>query len=386
MLYAKSIPQMVQFPEVKLLAATPATGTTRNCAIDHIRIVLTALVVFHHVAIVYGGAGGWYWREQPNASNPVLVMFNAVNQAFFMGFFFLLAGYYTHSSYQRKGAGRFLAGRLLRLGVPLLFYFFVLAPFTVALANTSKGLAFWPGWWTMTRSGAFGPGPLWFAEALLLFSGLYVVWRQLRPTTGAAAGLPGVGVLAFTALVLGCVSFLVRLEMPTGREFAWLQLGYFPCYIYLFVAGCVAGRTHLLEQVTLRQAQPWMIVSLLAILTLPLVVFLHVWRGTFNGGWNFNALYYALWDPLVAWGVILGMLWAVRIYWSHATPFTDWLAHNAYGVYIVHPPIVVGASLMAAAWTLNPLAKFAIVGTAACVGSLLAAALLRSIPGARQIL
>ena len=53
------------------------------------RIVLTALVILHHVALVYGGSGGWYWREQPGASSPILAMFNAINQAFFMGFFFL---------------------------------------------------------------------------------------------------------------------------------------------------------------------------------------------------------------------------------------------------------------------------------------------------------
>ena len=50
-------------------------------------------------------------------------------------------------------------------------------------------------------------------------------------------------------------------------------------------------------------------------------------------------------------------------HWSQATPLTTWLARNAYGAYIVHPPIVVGASLVAATWMLNPLAKFVAVGT-----------------------
>src|SRR4051794_31041093 len=108
---------MNPLPEVQAVTAATAISKQRSAAIDHIRIVLTALVIFHHVAIVYGGSGGWYWRAQPNASNPILLMFNAANQAFFMGFFFLLAGYYTPSSYERKGTTRFLADRLLRLGV-----------------------------------------------------------------------------------------------------------------------------------------------------------------------------------------------------------------------------------------------------------------------------
>src|SRR5687768_11841205 len=77
------------------VAADPRVGETRNAAIDHLRIVLTGLVIFHHVAIAYGGSGGWYWREEANSSQPLLLMFNATNQAFFMGVFFLFAGYYT---------------------------------------------------------------------------------------------------------------------------------------------------------------------------------------------------------------------------------------------------------------------------------------------------
>jgi glucan biosynthesis protein C len=88
-------------------------STHRSHAMDHLRIVLTLLVILHHTAIVYGGSGGWYWREQPNGSQPLLLFFNATNQSHFMGFFFLLAGYFTPSSLDRKGAGRFIQDRLL---------------------------------------------------------------------------------------------------------------------------------------------------------------------------------------------------------------------------------------------------------------------------------
>lgn len=360
---------------------------TRNAMIDHIRIVLTAIVILHHAAIVYGGSGGWYWREQPNASNTALLMFNTINQAYFMGFFFLLAGYYTPSSFERKGALRFIGDRLLRLGVPLIVYFFVLTPLTVALARTSEGLPFWSGWLEMTRSGVFGPGPLWFAEALLLFAGAYVVWRKFRAAPSATTDLPGFGALALTAVLLGGASFLGRLAIPVGKEFASMQLGYFPCYIYLFAAGCASSRSRLLERITFRQARPWMVVSLLALVTLPAVAFLDLGQGDFKGGASSRALYYALWDPFVAWGVILGALCAARSRWSQATALTTWLAKNAYGAYIVHPPIVVGASLAAATWAVSPMTKLAFVGGAACVGSFLAASVLRAvIPGARRIL
>ena len=373
-------------PEVKVRDATVAAIPTRNAAIDHLRIVLTALVIFHHVAITYGGSGGWYWREQPNASSRLLLMFNATDQTFFMGFFFLLAGYYTPGSYDRKGPTRFCAERLLRLGVPLVVYFFVLSPLTIAIARTREGSPLLAGWWDLTRRHHFGPGPLWFAEALLIFAVGYLAWRRFRPASAAPTVLPGNVRLATTALMLGAASFLVRLVIPVGKELAWLQLGYFPCYVYLFVAGCAAARGGLLEKVTIQQARPWLIVSLVAWLTLPLVVFFPTGQGSYNGGWNLNALHYALWDPLVAAGVILGLLYFAQRYASRATPLTGWLSRHAYGAYIVHPPVAVALSVAIAKWTAAPLAKFALVGTAACIGSFLLAAVLRALPGARRIL
>jgi len=247
---------MKTIPEVETSVTPSVGGKTRNAAIDHIRIVLTMLVILHHVAIACGGPEGWVLRGPTNVSRTVLLMFISVNQAFFMGFFFLLAGYYTPTSYERKGAMRFLGDRFLRLGVPLIIYFLVLSPFNIALARTGAGSALWQSWWEATRSGDFSPGPLWFAEALLLFAGGYVIWCKLRPAPLEVMELPSFGALALSALFLACVSFLVRLWTPVGTQVAWLQIGYFPCYIFLFAVGCAAGRSRLLERITLGEARP----------------------------------------------------------------------------------------------------------------------------------
>lgn len=360
----------------------------RNAAVDHLRIGLTALVVLHHVAIAYGGSGGWYWREQPNASSLPLVLLNAFNQSYFMGFFFLLAGYYTPPSFERKGARRYVLDRLLRLGVPLLVYFLLLSPLTIALSHMSRDLPFWPAWGLMIRQHEFEPGPLWFALALLIFAGGYVLWRRLRPTPAAVAdvSLPSFRALALTAFALGLVNFVVRLAIPVGDQVLWLQLGYFPCYVYLFAAGCAASRSRLLEKITFAQARPWLVVSALAVLTLPVVVALAPGLNDFAGGWNLSALYYALWDPFVACGIVLGLLWAAGRWWSRATPFTAALARSAFAAYIIHPPVAVGFSLLAVAWPLPPLAKFAIVGALAIAGSFALGDLLRRLPGAARIL
>ena len=360
---------------------------SRNASIDRLRIVLTALVILHHCAIVYGGSGGWYWRQEPDASNRLLILFNAVNQSYFMGFFFLLAGYYTPNSYDRKGAGPFLADRFKRLGLPLLGYFFVLSPMTIALARTGDGHPFWSGWWLMTTLREFEPGPLWFAEALLIFALAYAAWRKLRPgSPRALAALPRFSTLALAAAGVGVVSFLVRLFIPTGQNVLWLQLGYFPPYILLFVAGCLAAREHLLERVTFAEAKPWAGISVVMFVLLPIVILTRGDLASFHGGWAFNAIFYALWDPFIAWGIILTLLWFARTYWSDANPLMARLAQCAYGAYIVHPPVLVGLSLLCRAWAIPPLLKFGLVGLAACTGAFAVAAVLLLIPGLKKIL
>lgn len=60
----------------------------------------------------------------------MLTLLTAVDQAFFMGMCFLVAGYFTPGSWRKKGTVRFVRERLVRLGIPLLAFGFVRGPQT----------------------------------------------------------------------------------------------------------------------------------------------------------------------------------------------------------------------------------------------------------------
>ena len=63
--------------------------------LDNLKVLLTVLVVLHHTFITYGASGGWYYK-QPTDKMAALIpmtMFVAINQAFFMGFFFFISAY-----------------------------------------------------------------------------------------------------------------------------------------------------------------------------------------------------------------------------------------------------------------------------------------------------
>src|SRR6185437_16973807 len=141
-------PPSASDPGAATMSATTGTKPgmkARNGGIDALRAAVTLLVVFHHTAITYGAIRGCYYREidpSKSLSGILLILFCTVNQAWFMGLFFLLAGYYTPPGYARHGPAGFVRERLLRLGVPLLVYFFLLHPLTDALARTATGRSF----------------------------------------------------------------------------------------------------------------------------------------------------------------------------------------------------------------------------------------------------
>ncbi|MEO8849111.1 MAG: acyltransferase family protein [Casimicrobiaceae bacterium] len=377
---------------------TPA-GTARRIAfLDQIRGVVILLVVLHHTAITYGGEGSWYYREhvaqlRHDSAAALLTMFCAINQSFFMGLFFLLAGYMTPAAYDRKGALRYLRDRALRLGIPLLLFAYFLDALTNAIAQQPRQHDFVFDLVVNVASLNYAPGPMWFVQTLLVFALAYALLRALRKggvplAPSDTAPLPRPRTLLAAALGTGTVAFALRLWFPTGAEVAHLQLGYFASYVLLFVAGCVAWRHRWLERIDWAYARRWWIVTLIAIPVLPLgILALHTWQHGVvgvSGGWNLDALLYAFWEPLVAWGIILALLWYFR---AKVNPDrVHGLSRAAYAIYLLHPPVVVAISVALRPWDAPPLLKFVVVGTLSCMAAYILASLLLRIRAVARIL
>ena len=370
-----------------------ASVTGRTDFLDRIRVSLTALVILHHTSIMYGGDGGWYLRfpHDDKLSKVLLTMLCATDQSFFMGMFFLLAGYFTPLSLMRKGIAGFIRDRLIRLGIPLLIFTLLLGPFTIALADTRGSSEVWQRWGQLIADGVINPGPLWFAFALLIFSAVYLlihpVIRGLGKTCNEQS-LTHRNLLAVIA-VWGCGAFLLRLWVPTGQEIAYLQIGFFSSYILLFFGGCAAAEHRLLEKITPALARPWLVISLLTIPTLMIyAVASGALRGVkfdVHGGWTLPALFYAYWEAFVGTGIMLTLLWRTRV---AKAPSALWkvMAPQCFGAFIVHAPVVVAVGLCIQPLQLHPLAMFALAGSASVVISFNLAAVLRQIPLIRRVI
>jgi peptidoglycan/LPS O-acetylase OafA/YrhL len=370
----------------------------RDFYIDRLRAAMTVLVIFHHTAITYGGAGGWFYSERKPSGAPsslLLTLFCATNQAYFMGFFFLLAGFFTPGSLERKGYGRFIADRFLRLGLPLLAFILILGPLTAAIVTAAQGDGFWSTIVFLWQHKRIINGPLWFAQALLIFSLAYCAWR-------AAFGSPLTGtqrsprpVLAYrwwliSAFATAAAALAIRQFVPVGENIFGLQLGYFAGYIFLFAVGIAAWRYDWLRQLSWKQARPWVISLIIAWPCLPVAIAAATAHrsgsgANFSGGFSWPAILYALWEPFVAWGLISIWLLVFREHMNQPSTFWNWLNRRAYAVYIIHPPILVGIALLLHGWAASALIKFGVTGLLACTACWLVSDPLVRLPGVRSI-
>ncbi len=370
----------------------------RDLYIDRLRSVMTVFVILHHTAITYGAIGGWFWHEiEPSGalSSQLLILFCTTNQAYFMGFFFLLAGYFTPASLERKGYARFIGDRCLRLGVPLLAFGLILGPLTVGIVNYAQGDGFWPAinslWWHKE----FINGPLWFAQALLIFSLAYCGWRAvfgspLDQNQCTPRRVPAGYWWLLSALGTGVVALAIRQFVPTGVNVIGLQLGYFATYIFLFAAGIAAWRYDWLRQLTWKNARTGIITLVIAWPAIPVGIAVAralngPGKSNFGGGLSWTAILYALWEPFVAWGLIALWLLVFHARMNQLSAFWTWLNRRAYAVYIIHPPVLVGVSLLLHGWVAPALVKFGTVGLLACMGCWLIADPLVRLPGVRRV-
>jgi glucan biosynthesis protein C len=379
-------------------AEARASVGSRLLFVDNIRVFLTILVILHHLMITYAGTGLWYYNEGRDDAITRLVggWFCSVNQAYFMGLFLLISAYFVPGSYDRKGTGRFLKDRLIRLGIPLAVFSWVLHPLFVyggLILAYDLRMSFWgfitTEYFAKYGQPVIGAGPLWFVETLLIFSLLYVLWRLVvrsRPADSPQeARFPGNGAIALFALLLGVAGFLVRLVFPAdGTTFKPLnlQLGFFAQYIALFIVGLIAYRRNWLLSLPDKTGRLWLGIAALFILLGVGVQWVMA-----SGGWHWESLTYALWESCLCMSMCIGVIYVFRRYLNSRGKLAAFLAPNAYTAYVIHALVITSLALVARdLLPLYPLLKWvvvALVSVPLCFGL---SSLIRMIPYTDRVL
>ncbi len=376
--------------------------------IDNLRTLLIILVVLWHMAVTYGAPGFWPYQESrpDDLTTLVYTLFSAVNMPYVMAFFFMITGYFTPRSYDRKGFGPFLKERLVRLSIPLLFYILVFDPLiTYGIRANVHG---YPGSFWEYLGGHFrgyrslGVGPLWFVEGLLIFIIVYALWRLVANWVSSAHAAnqaqrdgkaPSNAAIVMFALILGVVTFVVRIRFPIGSIFQplGLPLSFFPQYVGLFVVGIMAYRRNWFLGIPDAMGKLWLGIAVICIVVLLPIVFvlggaLEGNTDPYAGGVHWQSFAYSVWEQFVCMGMVIGLLVWFRNRFDHQGPLAKAMSDSSYAVYLIHAPVVIYLALALRGIKLYPLLKFALVSPVAVVLCFLIAYFLRKLPLVRSIL
>jgi len=361
--------------------------------IDNLRIFLISLVVLHHLIISYGAPGDWFYVET-QAGMPFMIpmaMFVASNQAFFMGMFFFVSAYFIVPSLGRKGVKPFINERLLRLGIPLLAFYFIIFPFTIylrdklILGSSESFLTL------MFSEQRWGFGPMWFVEALLVFTSIFLLFRSFL--LKLKVEFPGTRKIILSALLIGTIQFLIRIELPVGwsQSFTSFQFPFFIQYIFLFILGIVAWQNKWMEQINTKMAWRWFsFAQVLIFVGFPVLFILGgaAETGTekFMGGFTWQCFAYAAWEQLLGFSLIIGLFGIFKKRWNSQGRLASKLSASAYGVYVFHPPILIALNALFLNADIAPFLKFVILTPISLGACFLFAWLIKMIPGVKRIM
>lgn len=167
-----------------------------SLALGNLRAILILIVLAFHAVLPYLGslppaASSFSDPERRWQAFPIVDserffgfdLFCAWQYLSMMALMFFLSGLFVAPSLARKGARDFLAGRLLRIGVPLALAVAILTPLAYyasyrATAADPSFAAFWQEW---TALPFWSPGPQWFLILLLAFNMLAVALHRFAP-------------------------------------------------------------------------------------------------------------------------------------------------------------------------------------------------------------
>lgn len=355
--------------------------------IDNIRWSMIILVLSMHACDTYSPFGNWYYVDRQTSGLGVAIAFGVYQtflQAFFMAILFTIAGYFSAGAFDRKGAASFMRDRLIRLGLPTLLYMMLIGPLTQYFVSGTWGTGgFLHQWLIHLSDGEWlsETGPMWFCAALLIVSIVYALARRAGWTEPRRDPDSLNASIVFVFVVVMTVStFVVRIGFSESTSVLNMRPGDFPQYGLMYLAGAFSYRGDWLVRLpgcSLR----WPLIALSAsgLLLVALIALgggLHGDLASYSGGLNWVSAGKCLWDALVCVGMTMLLLVLYRRHFNAQGPVARWLSANAFGVYLIHPPILIGSALLLHSVALNAIAKALLLTAVAAIGSFAASALI----------
>jgi len=366
-------------------------GSRASLALDNLRGIVILLVLSFHSVLAYLNflpaapfpfdKPPYLWRAFPIVDKTRWFgfdLFCAWQDIFLMSLFFFLSGLFVWQSLERKGTQRFLHDRIVRLGIPFAVVVAVLMPLanypTYLQTAADPGLfAFWRHWLALP----FWPcGPMWFLWLLLLADFAATALHRFAPRWGDAllrfSSTAGRRPMRYFGgfLIASAIAYVPLAVVFTPS--AWAAIGPFGFqlsrplhYAVYFAAGMGLGARDIErglfapEGVLRRRWYVWSVAglgSLLLWMALTALTMTH--RGSLSLGLQ---ILDHLSFVLACFANCFALLALIFRFAARRLPVFDTLKRDAYGMYLVHYPLVVWLQYALLGLGIWALAKGAIV-------------------------
>lgn len=366
--------------------------------LDNIKIFLITYVVTGHTSVSYGGIGKgeWLYKEPTTdfLTRLVLNTYNAIGSAFIISLFFFISGYFVPNSYQRKGLLRFSTDRIMKLGIPMVIYFFLIShivKYLVGIAANGYTDSFFQHLSQAWHLGDYGRiGIMWFAEVLLGFSLVYAFARHFFPKIGIfnSINFPKNSSIFLFGILLALVGYITRIWFTReSADFSSLHVASLSLFFSFFILGTIAKNNQWLEKLTPHIANKWF-GAILVLILIAFVIFVTRKAGVvlhgFKGGGSIMSLLFSFWEVFLCIGITMKVIVFFRTKLNNTGKFAAAMAKSAFIVYIIHPVFIVGVKILLLPITIFPLLKYFLAISLIVPAVFLAAWLITKIPGVNK--
>jgi hypothetical protein len=381
----------------------------RKVEFDYLRAFAVTLVLCQHAILAYTTSAFINFENPIATSSPIVNeqrwpgfdLIVAFNETFFMALLFFVSGMFVWQSLARKGAWKYLGGRLTRLGLPFVIGVLCLIPAAYYPAQLQVGSitgvdpsygTFWVG---MVRSGCGTAGPLWFLWLLLTFNCLATfLYRVASLSGGLLRGRSTIILDRPVALFGALLGISIGVYLPVAiiiGPLKWIGIGPFHAqagrillYLVYFLAGTAVGgcgfdRSAFRSDGALaRRWWVWLAAGLMSfIVFIIMVVVVSAKDRTIVSEVAF----------VVCCGAnVFGMTGFFLRFAKRRVRIFDSLSDNAYGIYIVHYVFVTWLQYLLLGSTLHPIVKGLVVFLSTLILSWGTAAAIRRIPAVAKVI
>ena len=331
--------------------------------LDAARTFALLLGIIFHASIsfmpIYIG-----WAVMDISTSDLVPIFMMISHSFRLALFFLIAGFFSHMTFHRKGTANFLQSRLVRIAIPLVIGWFLLRPLLVSgwimgaeslrgevniLASLQTGFA------TLADlpTGLLVGSHLWFLYYLLFISLSLVLMRSLinwhKPTNDKLINIADqithwlchsrLAVIAFAIPTATCLWFMAHWGMDTPDKSLVPHIPATLIYGGFFLFGWLLHRHVDLIAPFARITWGKLILGTSAIFAANLLsgfemLFAHPHYFLLKAGF---VLSYAI----MMWSLVALTIGLFKRYFDRPSKTLRYLADSSYWLYLIHLPIVI---------------------------------------------